>query len=141
MDELLKKANIPDDQSMYIGELIGEPFLGKTTFSNDFSISDYSLHTRPLWSCGYKVIGGKGEIVLDSAERIPVKVISADQIIPTPYAINSGRWTPMDDYFSILDTDLTPEQAKRARYFVQPLTEMGLKTSASNTRTRGNHAR
>ena len=59
MDELLKKANIPNDHSMYIGKLIDEPFLEKTTFSNDFSISDYSLHTRPLWSCGYKVTGEK----------------------------------------------------------------------------------
>ena len=118
---------------MYIGELIGEPFLGKITFSNDFSISDYSLHTRPLWSCGYKVTGGKGEVVLDSAERIPVQVIASAQIIPTPYARESGHWTPSDDYFSINDTDLTPEQAQRARYFVQPLTEMGLKNPASNT--------
>jgi hypothetical protein len=125
MDELLKKANRPDDQSMYIGELIGEPFRGKTTFRNDLTISDYSLHTRPLWSCGYKVVGGKGEIVLDSAERIPVQVISSEHIIPTPYARESGHWTPMDDYFGIRDTDLTPDQAKRARYFVQPLTEMG----------------
>jgi hypothetical protein len=39
----------------------------------------------------------------------------------------------MDDYFDIRDTDLTPEQAKRARYFVQPLTEMGLKAPASKT--------
>ncbi len=133
MDELLKKAHIPDDGSMYIGELIDEPFLGKMTFRNDFSISDYSLHTRPLWSCGYKVIGGNGEIVLDSAERIPVRVIASANIIPTPHAVRTGRWTPLDDYFSIRDTDLTPEQAKRACYFVQPLTEMGLKASASNT--------
>jgi hypothetical protein len=126
MDELLKKANIPDDGSMYIGELIDEPFLGKMTFCNDFSISDYSLHTRLLWSCGYKVIGGNGEIVLDSAERIPVRVIASANIIPTPHAVRTGRWIPRDDYFSIRDTDLTPEQAKRACYFVQPLTEMGL---------------
>ena len=125
MDELLKKANIPDDGSMYIGKLIDEPFLGKIPFRN-FSISDYSLHTRPLWSCGYTVIGGKGEVVLDSAERIPVQVIGSANIVPTPHAVNSGHWTPRDDYFSIRDTDLTPEQATRARYFVQPLTEMGL---------------
>ena len=132
MDELLKKANIPDDESMYIGKLIDEPFLGKIPFRN-FSISDYSLHTRPLWSCRYTVTGGKGEIVLDSAERIPVQVIASAHIIPTPYARESGHWTPSDDYFSINDTDLTPEQAKHARYFVQPLTEMGLKAPASNT--------
>ena len=127
MDELLKKANIPDDQSMYIGELIGEPFFGKGTFNKNFPMPYCSLHTRPLWESGYKVIRGNGEIVLDSAERIPVRVISADQIIPTPYAVRSGRWTPMDDYFSVCDADLTPEQARRARYFVQPLTEMGFK--------------
>ena len=121
MDELLKKANIPDDQSMYIGELIGEPFLGKTTFRNDFSISDYSLHTRPIWDSGYKVVWGYGEIVLDSAERIPVQVIGTAHVNPTPYARESGHWTPMDDYFMINDTDLTPEQAKHARYFVQPI--------------------
>ena len=79
------------------------------------------------------VVGGKGEIVLDSAERIPVQVIGSANIIPTPHAVRSGQWTPLDDYFSIRDTDLTPEQAKRACYFVQPLTEMGIKAPASNT--------
>lgn len=64
MDKLLKKANIPDDGSMYIGELIDEPFLGKMTFRNDFSISDYSLHARPLWSGGYKVIGEMARLCL-----------------------------------------------------------------------------
>src|SRR5579864_9015371 len=112
MDELLKKAQIPDDHSMYIGELIGEPFFGQGTFNKNFPMPYCSLHARPLWESGYKVIGGKGEVVLDSAERIPVKVISTEQIIPTPYAVRSGRWTPLDDYFSIRDTDLTPEQAK-----------------------------
>ena len=63
MNELLKKAHIPDDGSMYIGELIGEPFLGKTTFPNGFSVSDYSLRARPLFSG--LVVGGEGEIVLD----------------------------------------------------------------------------
>jgi hypothetical protein len=132
MDDLLKKANIPDDKSMYIGELIGEPFLGKTTFRNDFSIAHYSLRARPLWSGGYKVTGGKGEIVLDSAERIPVRVIGSEHIIPTQEARRSGRWKIGDDDFMINDTDLTPEQARRARYFVQPLTEMGFKAPASN---------
>ena len=72
-------------------------------------------------------------VVLDSAERIPVQVIGSANIIPTPHALRSEQWTPLDDYFSIRDTDLTPEQAKRACYFVQPLTEMGIKAPASNT--------
>jgi len=124
MDELLKKANIPDDHSMYIGKIIGELYLGRTQF-RDFAITDYSLHTRPLWNCKYKVTGGKGELVLDSAERIPVHVMAVEQIIPTLYAIESGKHKPSDGYFSVRDIDITPEQAKRARYFVQPLAEMG----------------
>src|SRR6516225_8045048 len=104
MDELLKKAHIPDDESMYIGELIGEPFFGKMEFRNNFPIPYCSLHARPLWESGYKVIGGNGEVVLDSAERIPVQVISSANIIPTPHAVRTGRWTPLDDYFSIRDT-------------------------------------
>src|ERR687888_138575 len=101
MDELLKKAHIPDDKSMYIGELIGEPFLGKTTFRNDFSIAYYSLRARPLWSDSYKITGGKGEIVLDSAERIPVRVVGTAHIIPTLEARRSGLWKIGDDDFMI----------------------------------------
>ncbi len=120
MDELLKKANIPDDQSMYIGELIGEPFLGKTTFPNGFSISDYSLRARPLLLRPSIVIGEYGKIVLDSAERIPVQVIGTAHVVPMHEAVERGWWQPGDNDFMINDTDLTPEQARRARYFVQP---------------------
>jgi hypothetical protein len=62
-----------------------------------------------------------------------VSLCISQQVIPTTYAVRSGRHAPVDDYFGIRDTDLTPEQARRARYFVQPLTEMGLKAPASNT--------
>jgi hypothetical protein len=121
MHKLLKKVHISDDGSMYIGELIGEPSLGKTTFPNGFSISDYSLRTRPLMDRPSIVIGGYGEIVLDSAERIPVHVIGTAHIIATQEAREQGWWKPGDNDFMINDTDLTPEQAKHARYFVQPL--------------------
>ena len=70
--------------------------------------------------------------MLVSAERIPVHIIGSEHINPIPEARRSGRWKIGDDDFLIDDTDLTLEQAKRARYFVQPLTEMGLKAPASN---------
>lgn len=116
MDELLKKANIPGDGSMYIGELIGEPYL------SDVIRPHYSLHVRPLFLGPRGVGGGFGEIVLATAERISVQVIGFEQFIPTDEAIRSGFWKPGDDSFMIRDTDLTPEQAELARYFIQPHT-------------------
>jgi hypothetical protein len=131
MNKILKKAHIPDDKSMYIGKLIGEPFLSQTVLPNNMVFRHYGLRARPLLS-GI-VVGGEGEIVLDSAERIPVHVVGTAHIIPMPEAIEKGWWKPGDNDFYINDTDLTPEQAKHARYFVQPLTEMGPKAPPSNT--------
>src|SRR5579864_3474120 len=119
MDDLLKKAKVPEDGSMYIGELIGEPFLSKTVLPNNIVFRHYALRARPLLS-GI-VVGGEGEIVLDSAERVPVHVVGIVHIVPMPQAIEKGWWKPGDNDFDINDNDITPEQAKHARHFVQPL--------------------
>ncbi len=128
MDELLTKASIPVDGTVFIGKLIGEPFLSNAL--NKFIGSRYSLHVRPL---SFNVVQEQspapstdsreritGEIVLASSERVPVQIISVEHIIPTPEAQESGFWRPEDEFFSIRDTDLTPEQARQVRYFVRP---------------------
>ena len=58
--------------------------------------------------------------MLKSSERVSVHIVSFEHIIPTPEAQESGFWRPEDEFFSICDTDLTPEQAQQARYFVRP---------------------
>ncbi len=128
MDELLTKASVPADGTMFIGKLMEKPSLSNAL--NKFIGSRYSLHVRPL---SFSVMQKQppshstdsreritGEIVLESSERVPVQIISFEHIIPTPEAQESGFWRPEDEFFSIRDTDLTPEQARQARYFVRP---------------------
>jgi hypothetical protein len=128
MNELLTKAGIPVDGTVFIGKLMKEPFLSNAL--NRFIGRRYSLHVRPLFfhmiqestlvrsmGPGEKITG---EVVLASSERVPVQIIGFEHVIPTPEARESGFWRPEDEFFSIPDTDLTPEQAKQARYFVQP---------------------
>jgi len=128
MDELLTKASVPADGTVFIGKLMEEPFLSNAL--NKFIGSRYSLHVRPL---SFGVMQEQppshstdsreritGDIVLESSERVPVQIISFEHIIPTPEAQESGFWRPEDEFFSIRDTDLTPEQARQARYFVRP---------------------
>lgn len=143
MDKLLKKANIPDDGSMYIGELVKEPFFDKGSYWGNvpegFPRTSWGIHSRPLGDCQYTITGGNGEIVLDTAERIPVQVTHFYLVRHTFASIKSGRHKRWDSYFDIRASDLTPEQARRARYFVQPLrtktpvaqtTQTGLNDSA-----------
>jgi len=46
MDELLAKASVPADGTVFIGKLMEEPFLSKAL--NKFMGPRYSLHVRPL---------------------------------------------------------------------------------------------
>jgi hypothetical protein len=139
MNQLLKKANIPDDGSMYIGKLIKEPFFSTMSFVKNlpegFPRTSWGIHARPLGDCQYTITGGIGEIVLDTAERIPVKVTHFDLVRHTSSAIKSGRHKRWDSYFDIRGTDLTPEQAKRARYFVQPLSTTSSKEKVAAAQT------
>jgi hypothetical protein len=128
MNELLTKAGIPVDGTVFIAKLIGEPFLSNAL--NKYIGRRYSLHIRPLFLTiiqEYTPVRGTGpreritgELVLASAERVPVQIIGVEHIIPAPEAQELGLWRPDDEFFSISDTALTPEQAKQARYFVRP---------------------
>lgn len=117
MDELLTRANVPLDGTMYIGKLMSEPYWSRGFHKMIGPI--YSLHARPLFS-GTLVWQGEGEIVLTSGEHVPARIVGTERITPSPQAVQTNFWRPDDAYFSIRAGDLTPEQAKEARYFIQP---------------------
>ncbi len=62
---------------------------------------------------------GKAEIILVSGEILPVTVVGDAHITPIPAAVQSGEWIPLDEFIDIRDTDLTEEQARQARFFIQ----------------------
>jgi hypothetical protein len=117
MNELLTKAGVPVDGTVFIAKLIGEPFLSNAI--NKYIGRRYSLHIRPFFltiiqeSTPVSSTGSKekitGEVVLTSAERVPVQIIGFEHVTPAPEAQESGFWRPEDEFFSIRDTDLTPE--------------------------------
>lgn len=128
MDELLTRAGIPTDGTMYIARLMKEPYVSAAL--STYIPRRYSLHVRPFFFTMVQDYSPSaksdkrepitGEIVLASAERVPVQIIVVERVTPSPQAVKTGFWQPTDEFFSIRDTDLTPEQAAQARYFVRP---------------------
>jgi hypothetical protein len=102
----------------YVGEIIGEPFLGPTTIG--LIPPSYELHIRSLNHNPHVGITHEiAELILETGEILPVTIIGSSHINPTPQAWQTGFWTVWDHYHSIKNADLTEEQVLLARWFVQ----------------------
>lgn len=59
------------------------------------------------------------EVILETGEQIPVAVVGSATITPDYDAMSLDPDEPIPSVLLIRETDLTPEQAKRARWLVR----------------------
>lgn len=109
-----QRSNTPSNATSYVYEVLKEPLYSAVIRPS------YHLRVRPLHKpSGRTIQNGAAEVILASGEAIPVNVIGFGTVQPMPSAVKSGAWTPDDEIIFIEASDLTAEQARQVRRFVQ----------------------
>lgn len=94
--------------------------LGEVTHSAMYE-NEYECMIRATRINGRGPQNGKAAyLVLESGETVPILITGIRIIHPTAEAIQSGKWQPLDTPLIFRAPDLTEEQMKQARKFVQP---------------------
>ena len=106
-----------------VSELVGEPILNRTMLpSYELVIRTLKYAQEDLNEDGEPVdpdVSWITEVVLEGGEQIPVTVIGSATITPDYEMMQLDPDEPVRGILMIREADLTPEQAKQARWFIR----------------------
>lgn len=106
-----------------VSEIIGEPTLDRAVMPS------YELVIRTL-KYAYEDLNEGGEpidpdvswiteVVLETGEQLPVTVIGSATVTPDYEMMQLDPDEPLRGILMVREADLTPEQAKKARWFIR----------------------